>query len=236
MKTRRTVVAQALLAACLIAPASASAQYVDLEADRACYAPGEVVSLTGYGFTPDGDVALRAGGLHLGFGIADYDGLFRATMRAPRLPFSQVGLRFTATDQTYRLNRASAEIQLTSLGVRVTPTTGDPTRPRRIRARGFFGGRVLYAHVRRGNRVRSLRVGRLTGACRRIDATRRLFPAGVDPGAYKLDFDTNPRFLGEADSQISYAVRIAAAGGSGAARASAADAGARTATWTLLQR
>jgi hypothetical protein len=234
VKTRRTVVAQALLAACLMTPASASAQYVDLEADRACYAPGEMVSLTGYGFTPDGDVALSAGGAHLGFGIADYDGLFRATMRAPRLPFSQVGLRFTATDQTYRLNRASTEIQLTSLGVRVTPATGDPTRPRRIRARGFFGGRTLYAHVRRGDRVRSLRLGRLTGACRRINVTRRLFPAGVDPGAYKLDFDTNPRFLGEADSQISYAVRIAAAGGD--ARASAANAGARTATWTLLQR
>ncbi len=233
MKTRRTAL-QAILAACLIAPASASAQYVALEADRPCYAPGETVSLTGYGFTPDGDVGLSAGGMQLGFGIADYDGLFRATMRAPRLPFPQVGLRFTATDQTYRLNRASAEIQLTSHGVRVTPTTGDPTHPRRIRARGFFGGRALYAHVRRGDRVRSLRVGRLTGACRRIDATRRLFPPGADPGAYKLDFDTNRRFLGEADRQISYAVKVAAAGGARTARASAT--GARTATWTLLQR
>jgi hypothetical protein len=235
VKTRRTAV-QALLAACLVAPASASAQYVALEADRSCYSPGEMVSLTGYGFTPDGDVGLSAGGQPLGFGIADYDGLFRAEMRAPRLPFSQVGLRFTATDQTYRLNRASTTIQLTSLGVRVTPATGDPTRPRRIRARGFFGGRTLYAHVRRGDRVRSLRLGRLTGACRRIDVTRRLFPAGVDPGAYKLDFDTNRRFLGEADSQISYAVKIAAASGAGGARASAAATSARGATWKLLQR
>lgn len=235
MITRRNAM-QALLAACLIAPASANAQYVEIESDRACYAPGQVVSLTGYGFTPDGDVALSAGGLPLGFGIADYDGMFRATIRAPRLPFFQVELRFTATDQTYRLNRASTTVQLTSHGVRVTPTTGDPSHPRRIRARGFFGGRNLYAHIRRGDRVRSVRVGRLTGACRRIDVTRRLFPAGVDPGSYKLDFDTNRRFLGEAASQISYAVRIAASDGTGAARASAAGGGPRTATWTRLQR
>lgn len=235
MKTRRTAV-QALLAACLVAPASASAQYVALEADRPCYAPGERISLTGYGFTPESDVGLSAGGQQLGFGIADYDGLFRATMRAPRMPFWQAGLRFTATDQTYRLNRASATIQLTSLGVRMTPATGDPARPRRIRARGFFGGRALYAHVRRGDRVRSVRLGRLTGACRRIDVTRRLFPPGVRPGAYKLDFDTNRRFLGEADSQISYAVKIAAASGARTARASAAGARARTASWTPLQR
>lgn len=210
MSVRRAV-APAILLACLVGAPATSAQYVSLEADRGCYAPHQPISLTGYGFTPDGDVALSAGGQQLGIGMADYDGVFGASLRAPAFPFPEVEMRFTATDQTYLLNRASATVRLTSLGVRVTPATGDPARPRRIRARGFFGGRTLYAHVRRGDRVRSLRIGRLSGACRRIDATRRLFPPGVDPGAYTLHFDTSRRFEpgAGAATRITYAVRIA---------------------------
>lgn len=219
--------------AMLFAPAAASAQNVVLDPDRACYAPHQMISLSGYGFTPDGDVALSIGGQQLGMGVADYDGLFSAELRAPALPFADVWLDLTATDQTYRLNRASTTVRVTSLGVRVTPTTGEPERPRRIRARGFFGGHTLYAHVRRGDRVRNVRVGRLTGSCRRIDTTRRLFPRGVDPGAYKLSFDTNRRFepgVGRA-ARITYAVNIAAP--SQRSRVSAASS-ARTESWRLL--
>jgi len=225
------VVLSAMLPALLMGPANAHAQSLALDADRGCYGPGQRISLTGYGFTPDGDVALSAGGQQLGIGIADYDGIFAASLRAPALPFFEAELRFTATDQTYLLNRASTVVRLTSLGVRVTPATGDPARPRRIRARGFFGGRTLYAHVRRGDRVRNLRIGPLRGACRRADATRRLFPPSTDPGAYKLHFDTSRRFepgVGGV-ARITYAVTIASAPNrSGAERASHSE------RWTLL--
>ena len=202
----------ATLLALLSLPATAGAQDLALDADRSCYGPHQVISLTGYGFTPDSDVALSIDGQQLGLGIADYDGIFMASLRAPALPFAEVGLRLTATDQTYLLNRASTIVRLASLGVRVTPTTGDPTRPRRIRARGFFNGETLYAHVRRGDRVRNLRIGRLRGACRRVEATRRLFPPGVDAGAYRLHFDTSRRFYpGDGQlARITYAVQIAA--------------------------
>lgn len=224
----RPAALSAVLLAVLAAPAASSAQNVALEADRSCYGPHQMISLTGYGFTPDGDVALSAGGQQLGLGMADYDGLFSASLRAPALPFAQFGLRFTATDQTYLLNRASTTVWMTSLGVRVTPATGDPARPRRIRARGFFGGRTLYAHVKRGSRVRNLRVGSLSGACRRLDVTRRLFPAGVDPGAYTLHFDTS-RHLSGGGARITYAVKIASHRLAGAARASTT-----TERWTLV--
>lgn len=234
MSTSRVVLSAALLAL-LATPSAASGQNLALDPDRSCYAPHQVISLTGYGFTPDGDVALSAGGQQIGIGAADYDGLFSARLRAPALPFAEAALRFTATDQTYLLNRASTLVRLTSVGVRVTPTTGDPARPRRVRARGFFTGSTLYAHVRHRNRVRNLRVGRLSGPCRRVDATRRLFPPGVDPGAYTLHFDTNRRFVREdgGAARITYAVKIAARSGARTATASG-DAGARTERWTLL--
>lgn len=210
--------------ALLAVPTVADAQDVALEADRACYGPHQPITLTGYGFTPDGDVALSADGQQLGVGIAAYDGIFSARMRAPALPFAQIGLRFTATDQTYLLNRASATVQLTSLGVLVTPAGGDPAGPRRIRARGFFGGRTLYAHVRRGDRVRNLRVGRLSGACRRLDVTRRLFPTGVDAGAYRVHFDTSRRYSRTGGARITYAVKISSHGWSTADRTDIVDA------------
>jgi hypothetical protein len=216
--------------ALVVPPAAAQAQGLGLDPDRSCYGAHQVISLNGWGFTPDGEVALSAGGQQLGIGVADYDGVFAATLRAPALPFPEAELRFTATDQTYLLNRVSAVVRLTSLGVRVTPTTGDPALPRRIRARGFFGGRTLYAHIRRDGRVRNLRVGRLSGACRRVDATRRLFRAGVRPGAYSLSFDTNRRFYraGGGAARITYAVEIARRS---PARASGT---AHTERWTLL--
>jgi hypothetical protein len=193
-----------------------------LESDRPCYGAHQVISLTGYGFTPDGDVALSVDGQQLGIGSADYDGVFSASLRAPVLPFAAMLLRLTATDQTYLLNRASAAVRLTSLDVDVTPTTGAPSRPRRIRARGFFDGSALYAHIRRGGRTRNVRIGRLHGPCHRLDVTRRLFKPGVRAGDYRLHFDTYRRFYGAADVRVTYAVTIAKAG-----RATSASAGAR---------
>jgi hypothetical protein len=227
----RSVAPSIALLTALAAPAAATAQNVVLEPDRGCYGAEQVITLTGYGFTPDGDVALSAEGQQLGIGIADYDGIFSASLRAPGIPFAEMGLRFTATDQTYLLNRASAVVRLTALGVGVTPTTGDPARVRRIRARGFFGGRALYAHIRRGERARTVRVGRLRGACRALNVRRRLFPPSVDPGAYTLRFDTSRRPARHGGPSITYAVRIAAHGGS----RTSANAGAASTDWVRVE-
>lgn len=208
----RSVAPSIVLLAMLSAPVAAPAQNLLLEPDRGCYGAGQMITLTGYGFTPDGDVALSAEGQQLGIGMADYDGVFNASMRAPAIPFATMGLRFTATDQTYLLNRASAIVRLTALGVAVTPPTGDPARVRRIRARGFFGGGTLYAHIRRSDRARTVRVGRLRGACRALNVKRRLFGPAVDPGAYTLRFDTSRRPARRGGPSVTYAVRIAAHG------------------------
>jgi hypothetical protein len=218
---RRAVSLVCLLALAL--PAGASGQSVMLDSDRGCYGANQVISLTGYGFTPDGEVALSADGQQLGVGYADYDGVFTATVRAPTLPFSWLPLRFTATDQTYLLNRASTAVRLTSLGVQVTPTTGVPSQPRRIRARGFFNGRTLYAHIRHAGRTRNVRVGTLSGPCRRLNVVRRLFRPGVGAGAYTLHFDTSRRYFAGSGSRVTYAVTISSA----PARGAAAAAGAR---------
>lgn len=228
MWTRSAVltVALAVLAA---APAAASAQNVSLTPDRSCYGARQMISLTGHGFTPDGDVALSVEGQQVGIGIADFDGVFSAQMRAPAIPLPVLTLRFTATDQTYLLNRATAAVRLASLGVAVTPRTGDPSRVRRIRARGFFDGDVLYAHVRRSGRTRNVRLGALRGPCRSLDVRRRLFPVGVDTGRYTLRFDTSPRGAQWAGRSVTYSVTI-----SGAARGDEASTSSVRERWKLV--
>ena len=196
------------LAALLVGPTAASAQGLALEPDRGCYAPNQLIELTGYGFTPDSEVALHGGGLPLGWGFADYDGIFRAEVRAPALPFPEAELRFTAIDGTYRLNRASTYVRLTSVGVRIGRRSQSPSAPLRIRARGFFGGRTLYAHVRRGERVRTVRVGRLRGACRRLAVSRRLFGPAARAGSYRVHFDTVRRYARDPGRRVTYSVRI----------------------------
>lgn len=208
MWTRSAALSVVVLATA-VAPATALAQNVTLSSDRSCYGARQMISLTGHGFTPDGDVALSVEGQQVGIGIADYDGVFSATMRAPAIPLSVLTLRFTATDQTYLLNRATTPVRLASLGVAVTPRTGDPSRTRRIRARGFFGGEVLYAHVRRGNRTRDVMLGALRGPCGSLDVRRRLFPPGVGTGKYTLRFDTNPLGIVRGVRNVTYSVTIA---------------------------
>lgn len=222
MWIRSAALSTTLLAALALC-GNATAQSVMLTTDRPCYGAHQLISLTGYGFTPDSDVALSAEGQQLGLGMADYDGVFSAVMRAPTIPFSELALRFTATDQTYRLNRASVSVRLTSLGVRVTPTTGVPSRPRQIRARGFFNGDVLYAHVRRGDRTRNVRIGELRGPCRQLAVTRRLFKPGVRAGAYRLHFDTNAHFVARSSGRVTYAVTIAKASGNVASATSVTE-------------
>lgn len=226
----RSASLSAVLAVLAVAPAAAPAQNVTLSADRPCYGARQAIELTGSGFTPDGDVALSLEGQQVGVGVADYDGVFTATMRAPVIPFNLLTLRFTATDQTYRLNRASAAVRLVSLDVLVTPRTGDPTRVRRIRARGFFGGEALYAHVRRGDRTRSVRLGALGGPCGSLDVRRRLFPPRVGTGRYTLRFDTNPVSGMRGGRSVTYAVTIA-----GPRRGKAAAAGVSE-RWTRVTR
>jgi hypothetical protein len=205
----RSAALSVVLVALAVAPGTALGQNVTLSPDKPCYGARQMISLTGNGFTPDGDVALSVEGQQVGVGVADYDGVFTATMRAPAIPLSLLTLRFTATDQSYLPNRASAAVRLVSLDVAVSPRTGDPTRVRRIRAHGFFGGEALYAHVRRGGRTRSVLLGALSGPCGSLDVRRRLFPPGVGTGKYTLRFDTNPVSTARTGRSVTYSVTIA---------------------------
>jgi hypothetical protein len=231
----RSAVAPAVLATLGIAASGASAQAPTpkLSASYPCYGSGESLLLSGSGFTPQAPIALSVSGQQLATVGTDPDGGFTARVQSPGGLFGTTLLRFTAVDGTRRSLRAATTVRIATTDVVVTPTIGGPARVRRIRAWGFFDARAVYAHIKRhgARRARNIRLGSPSGACGRLDIERRLFSAGVRPGAYTLQFDTLRRYYPNLESGVSYVVAIF---GPASSRASAWPGGGLTAAFAPL--
>jgi hypothetical protein len=202
----RTAVLPSLAVLALAAPAAAPA--ASLSVDKPCYGPGEQVEFSGGGYTASGPVALSVGGRQLGIADANSVGEFAASIPAPATKGRQRTDIFTATDQTNLSLTANMLVHLTSLNVKVTPKDGDPSKAKRIVARGFTTGKVLYAHLRRGNSKRNVEVGRLRGACRTLDVKRKLFAADAQTGVYKVQFDAKRRYSAKTAPQVAFLVTV----------------------------
>ncbi|HEX2070973.1 MAG TPA: hypothetical protein VHF90_04925 [Thermoleophilaceae bacterium] len=205
MKLRSAVVPTLALAA-LAVPAAAPA--ATLSVDKQCYGAGERVQFSGGGYTPNGEVALSVSGQQLGLGNANPVGEFAASLGAPEIDGRRRTDVFTATDQANLALTATVPVLLTSLNVSVKPRNGDPSKPKRIVARGFTTGRALYAHVRRGKAKRNVRVGRLKGPCGTLNVKRRLFPPDAEPGVYKVQFDARRRYSASTAPQVAFMVTV----------------------------
>jgi hypothetical protein len=227
---KSTVTTLALATAVLLAPAAASAQGPTVGVDplRSCYRETETVNLLGSGFTPNAtpndSVNISRGATTLGGVPADASGAFSATLRLPGVPRGEQTLTYTATDIANPALVANFSLRVTAVEVGVRPRQGRPNRLLRIRARGFFGGKRLWAHVVRRGRpartARNLRLGRIKGACKTSSARRRIFPAGVAPGLYRVQFDTFRRYKPGRRIAADFNVRVSSTARGAAAAAS----------------
>ena len=218
-----TPVAAALAATLVLAPAAAAAE---VELDRRCYAPGDVITQRGSGFGPGAQVSERLsfaslagdplGSLSAPSVEADADGAFTRRIGAPAL--RRESHRREKATSTFTGDAggeaATARWTLTGWGIEVSGWTGGKAkRGRRIRVETWgwtTNGRKLFAHYfRSGGRVATVRVGRLTGPCRDLDAEVRSFRFdGVRPGAWKVYFSATRRFDRQADGWFSYNVTV----------------------------
>jgi hypothetical protein len=228
----RSAVAPAVLATLAVAASSASAA-PSLDASYPCYGSGESLLLSGSGFTPREAVTLSVSGQQLATIGTDPDGGFTARVQAPDALFGTLLLRFVAADWTDPEIRAGTTVRIAATDVLVTPAVASPSRLRRIQASGFFDARAVYAHVKRrgAKRARNIRLGTPSGACGELVVERRLFPRGVRPGSYTLQFDTLRRYYPNLASGISYVVAVV---GPGSSRASAWAGGSLTTAFARL--
>jgi hypothetical protein len=202
----RTAILPSLAVVALAAPAAAPA--ASLSVDKSCYGPGEQVKFSGGGYTASGPVSLSVSGQQLGVTDANPVGEIAASIPAPSIKGKQRTDVFTAADQTNLALTATVPVKLTSLNVKVTPKNGDPSKAKRIVARGFTTGRTLYAHVRRGSSKRNVKVGKLKGACKTLSVKRKLFLANAQAGVYKVQFDTKRTYSAKTVPQVSFLVTV----------------------------
>lgn len=213
-----TAAALAIAAVTLAVPAAAAAApTLDADPSARCYREQSTVQLNGDGFTPNGVVQFTRDGTPLGDPgdpiTADGGGqLVGLQLILPGLVSGQRELTYVATDQTNATLSADVSVLVTATDVDLKPAGGAPNRLLTISARGFFGGRTLYAHiVRTGKRpgpARNMRIGRVKGACKKVTARKRLFFRNTAPGHYRVQFDTFRRYRAKRDVSTDFTVTV----------------------------
>jgi hypothetical protein len=193
---RPLVVSVAIAIVTIAAPAAASAATLSVEPDRPCYREQQTVFLRAEGYTPNGFVDFTRDGQLVERLQADSSGAISGNLTLPGLITGQRGLTYVGQDVADAARRAEVTLLTSATDVRVKPVRGAPNRRLTIDGRGFFGrNRVVWAHVvrqgreARARRVRTIRIGRVKGACKRIEARKRLFRRNPRPGRYRVQFD-----------------------------------------------
>ncbi len=184
-------------------PAAAGAQ-ATLAVDPVvpCYREQQKVFLQGAGFTPNTVVNFSRDGILLEPSrpiMTDAAGQLFPRLDLPPLVAGQRQLTYVATDSANTALTSQVSLLVTATDVLLRPASGPPHRLLTIRGRGFFGtSNTLYAHVlrtgKRARLVRNLRIGAVTGACRTVEARKRLFSRDTPPGDYRVQFDTFRRY------------------------------------------
>lgn len=169
----------------------------DIFSDRGCYREGTVGKFFGTGFQPGQPVALSLDGQQLATGTANPAGGVAAVVGLPPIPRSEQRRAVSLTQTTNPGLSATKNVIETKLYVVTKPSRFRPGRRLRIRAGGFYGaGATLYGHVR-GPKRRNVRIGRVTGECGKVSATRKVILKRRDRfGFYIVQFDTVRRYLG----------------------------------------
>jgi hypothetical protein len=205
----RTLATTAIAAAiALSAPGAASAATLTVDPASPCYREQDTVFLAAQGYTPSGFVDFTRDGRLIEQLQADASGAISANLTLLDLLSGQRRVTYVGADTTNPSVTAQVSLLVTATDVTVAPDNGPANRLMTIKARGFFGGRTLYAHVvrlgrgARASAARTVKLGRVRGACKRVTAKKRLFRRGTATGRYRVQFDTFRRY--RANREIEY--------------------------------
>lgn len=208
----RLAVASAVLAA-LVAAVPSQAGAATLTTDRGCYFAVEktqrintsdTIRITGTGFTPNKVVALGSLGV-----MANPVGAFSVALNSEAIPGREKTFPLQAVDTTNTAIRASTVARVTKLRLKISPNRFSKTRRLRIKARGFFAGKNLYAHVRRGRHYRkNIKIGKARKPCGLVNKKHRLFNSKARLGRYRVQFDNKRHYSKSTQPAAVFRVRV----------------------------
>jgi hypothetical protein len=203
--TRSLAVAAGLVA--LAGPASASAATLSVTPQKRCYSSGESVNLIGTGFSPLGTASVTRDGKPLGALSTNADGVLNGILTVAQTSGRKTKT-YTARDDAVSTLTASTQITVTAVRVDLSPANGAPGRRMSIKASGFSTGKTLWAHVKKGKSKRTLKIGRLSGACGRLKTRRRLLPQNAALGLHTIQFDTFRRYNPKQPVRYRYTIDV----------------------------
>ena len=230
---KHRLAAATVMAAAAVAPAAAQAPPPTLSDNtgKRCYGTSDQFRLAGSGFTPGGNVVLTQDGRTFARATASPPaGTFAGTVRLPTIRRGKTSTTYTATDQSNPALVANLALRVSATTVVIRPANARPTARRRITARGFTAGSTLYMHVARGRSVRTVRIGRLRGACRNVTGRKALFGKRYKVGTYRVQFDAFRRYRSTRPQKVVFPLtvrRVFRPAAAGAARAVVAGSGRR---------
>lgn len=199
---RATFAILVVLAAAVAAPAAAGAQQEEKTPQlfplHACYRSAgpdarETVGIVATNFTPGGKVNVTVDGTTLPEpATANEKGEVFGSVLAPYNARGTRRFGLTLTDVQAPEKTASQESLITALDVRLRPRQARPSSRVRFLGRGFIDGTRIYGHYLRAGKVRrTVRFGRPTGPCGRLDVVRRQIPVRRPAtGRWTLQVDT----------------------------------------------
>jgi hypothetical protein len=185
--TRSLAVVAGLLAVAV--PSTASAAELTASPQKRCYSSGETLSLKGTGFSPLSSASIARDGSALGSLTTNSAGVFAGNLTVGQNSGKRTKT-YTATDDTDPSTTASVQITVSAVRVDLSPANGAPGRRMSVKASGFTTGKTLWAHVSKGKTRRTLKIGRLSGACGGLKTHKRLLPRNAGVGVYTVQFDT----------------------------------------------
>ena len=202
-----------VLTAVVVALAASPAQAAVLNANKQCYREGDLKDPVVFGggpFTPGGRVNVTRDGLPVGALQANAVGIVVGTLTRPPVidPTKERPFTLVATDQANPALTGTLTRLVSQLDVTVRPSGGRPATRRRINARGFTGGGILYAHVVRGRSRRNVRIGGLAGPCGTLKARKQVFRKGTKNGTYRVQFDASRRYAAATYPKVTFRVRV----------------------------
>jgi hypothetical protein len=186
--------------------AAADAATVAIAPAKACYLAGDLVTITGTGFSAGGVIDVAIDGESLGQRTAAADGtlslpLSFGTMKAVK----QHTLTMTDTGTTVA---GSATYTGTTHQVATKNRQGRAGRKVKLRGYGFLNGPKAYMHVR-GHGIRSnVFLARPKGPCGTFVVRRRFVPPTAASGQYKVQFDAKKRYSKKTRPRLVYPLTV----------------------------
>jgi hypothetical protein len=187
--------------------ATAQAATVAIAPVKACYLTGESDTLSGTGFTPNGNVAIAVDGTTVFSLTADASGAIGTTLQFGTMK-AVSSHTLTATDAANPALTATVTFTGTTHQVATRHSRGKPGKKVKLRGYGFLFGPKAYMHVNGHGIHTNTFLARPKAPCGTFSVKKKLVRKGAPIGKYRVQFDAKKKFSKKTRPRLVYPLTV----------------------------